>query len=433
MFRLKERIAHPTLRHIWGQMLSVDEMQRDELRALQDDRTQRLIAEITAHVPFYRRWADGTGYQPGDTVSLADLPIVTKDDYRTAPDAFQSDRFTPASMWVLKTSGSSAEPFQFRQHQSSLDYSYACFWRAMRRRGIHAGERRLYLWGRSHVFGASRKAILQRDVRNIIRDRMANTMSIDAYALSDTNVAAVVPRLRKFAPTFIHGYVSALYVLARHLLETKNEFSLGQVKAVVTESEKLYEFQRATISEAFGCPVVEHYGCCEIGNLAQEDDCGTLRWNDDLYALEVGSQGEAIVTSLVSAAFPFVRYRLGDLVIASQTAASHLPYTSLEKVVGRTLDLVPLTRGGYVHGVALTHAINPHLEHIRKYQIRQRALDDFLVRLVPVAAIPKEVLDRIASDLRGMLGPATQIEFLLEGKIPPDASGKFRWVVVDAK
>jgi phenylacetate-CoA ligase len=108
-----------------------------------------------------------------------------------------------------------------------------------------------------------------------------------------------------------------------------------------------------------------------------------------------------------------------------------LPYAVFTKIIGRTVDLIPVKTGGYVHGVALAHVIDPHLQFVKKYQVHQLSLDYFKVRLTSDGEIPQFVPQQIAADMRLMVGADAQVEVDRVDDIPPAASGKFRWVISD--
>jgi phenylacetate-CoA ligase len=412
-------------------VLGADALSRSELLALRDERLAGLIAHAVEHVPFYRQWFAGSGIRGAGSVRLEDLPVVTKQDYRDRFEDFQSDAYPVAGMVTNKTSGSSGEPFRFRRHAESLDYSYACMWRSLRRHGIRIGDRRGRVWGRSFHFNSSPAAIRRVQRRHAVRDWMSNSVGVDAYSLTPQNVAQAVAKLRAARPVYLHGYVSALYAIARHLLDGGADFAELGLKAVVTESEKLYPFQKAAMEAAFRCPVVEFYGSVELGAIAQTDPRGDLLVNDDMYVVETLPTGEAVFTDLFSRAYPFLRYRLGDLVKLAPGHARELPYSVVEQVVGRTTDLIPLAGGGFVHGVALAHVLDHHLALIQKYQVHQEALDRFVIRVVTRAPLPSSVGERIVADLAGLVGAGAEITVQEVDHIAPAASGKFRWVMTD--
>lgn len=430
--KVKERLIHPLTRDYWPSCVALDNVARPNLLHLQQERLHALLRHVIAHTPYYRAWALQHGYTADDPPALAKWPIVTKSVIRSNFESFQSDGVPVREMSIAKTSGSSGEPFQLRVHRLSTDYSYTCFWRALRRHGIRPGDRRAYVWGRSRQFNSSDSRVWRLRVQQRLRDWLNNTLYVDAYDLNPKNVDDAIDRIERFRPTYLHGYVSALFVIARRMLDRNRRFRDPPLRAVIAESEKLYDFQRTAMSDAFGAPIIEHYGSIEFGNIAQADTLGRLRISDDLYVLETTSAGELLVTNLLSTTFPLIRYRLGDLaVLASPPDNDNLPYGMIADLKGRILDLVPKLDGGYVHSMGIAHAIDPHLRYVRKYQVHQTALDHFVVRLASDRVLPQETFTKIKRDLVTLFGPDVTIDMMQVDDIPPSSSGKFRWIISD--
>jgi len=429
--RFKDKRHHPGAHKYWPECIKIDQLSREELLALQQSRLQDLIDDVVVHVPFYRDWALRTGFTPGDAVSITDLPEITKDDYIADIERFQSDAFDVSEMFQQRTSGSSGVPFRFRKHPRNNDYNYCCMWRALNRHGVRPGDRRVFLWGQSYKFNSSPLAKAKVRAKLALRNWLNVTLAIGAYDLTFKNVQHNINRIERFSPVYMHGYVSALYTIARALVDEGKTLNAPNLKAIVTESEKIYDFQREVMEKAYNCPILEHYGSVEFGNIAQPDTDGNLRINEDIFIIERNEKGEALATGLFSQSFPFIRYNLTDLVEFDDEINPGLPYKSFKQIIGRTVDMIPVPAGGHVHGVALAHLIDPHLEHILKYQIRQTKLDHFIVRLIPRTTIPDSTSQTIRKDLASIVGDAATIEVISVDEIEPASSGKFRWVISD--
>jgi phenylacetate-CoA ligase len=430
--KMKEFFVHPYTVKCWNDCVQVDEMSRCDLLRLQSDRLASLMTHAIRHVPFYQRWALDNGHSASSPPPLAEWPIITKSVIRENFAAFRSELTPPKRMVAARTSGSSGEPFRLLADRSAQDYSYACFWRALRRRGLRPGDPRAYIWGRSFQFNSSASSILRVRLKQAVRNWLNNVLAINAYQLGNENVEAAIRQIERFQPFYLHGYASALYVIARKMLDSNKTFEGFKLRAVITDSEKLYDFQKEAMREAFGCEILEHYGSVEFGNIAQPDKSGIKRIADDCFKLETTLSGELLVTNLFSQFFPLIRFRLGDTAILSEPLPDDpLPYSVLVELTGRTVDLIPLARGGFVHGVALAHIIDPHLSMVRKYQIRQSKIDHFIVHLESGSVVDDHVFETIKTDLLTLLGDVVTIDIAQVENIAPEPSGKFRWVVSD--
>jgi phenylacetate-CoA ligase len=406
-------------------------MSRAQLLELQQNRLRNLMQHAMRHVPFYRAWSQQAGYAPNNPPPLSAWPIASKGLFRADFEGFQSEVFPVRGMSTATTGGSSGEPFRLRVHRSATDYNYACLWRALSRHGLRPGDRRVYVWGRRFMFNSDAAQIQKIRFRHKVRNWLNNTLVIDAYELTEKNVDQAIEAIEQFRPVYLHGYVTALYMMARRIVDTKGSCQNFTPVAVITESEKLYDFQREMMKRAFRCQIFEHYGSVECGNIAQPDLDGHMRIAEDQCIVETLASGEVLVTNLLSLAYPLIRYRQGDMAEIADPPNDSLPYAAITKIIGRTIDLIPLKAGRYIHGIALAHVIEWHVRFIKKYQVRQLSVDHFKVKLIPDGEIPEFVPRQVAADMRRIVGGDACVEFELVDDIPPAPSGKFRWVMSD--
>jgi phenylacetate-CoA ligase len=146
---------------------------------------------------------------------------------------------------------------------------------------------------------------------------------VDALAPSD-EIAAALARLR---PDVITGYPGVLDGVARALSARGD--GAPRPRLIVAGGEVLTPAARERIGRAFGTTVREIYGSHECPLIAWE--CGRghgLHVWDPGVVLEVvrdgraafpGESGEVVLTALHSFAMPFIRYVLGDVVVAGET------------------------------------------------------------------------------------------------------------------
>jgi len=436
-FALRERIGHRHTFAWWPQLIAAEALSPEAVGIVQQQRLQFLVEHLAAHVPFYRTWAKESGWKSGDQVRIEDLPIVTKADHRRDPEAFQSEAFPVAEMLRTRTSGSSGEPFHLRTHRLWSDLSYGVYWRGLRRHGIAPRDRRVDIWGRSAMFSDTGLRFRIRMLRNRMRDRLGSVLSLNAYDFAGPQLPQLAEQIRAQRPVWLHGYVSALYAYARYVLERgEGPSPLPGLRLIVCESEKLHDFQRRTMEEAFGCRVIEHYGSVGFGNIAQEDPDGHLRICEDVTIVERDQSGEAIVSNLAAIGYPMLRFRLGDLVEFAEGVPPGLPFRALSRIVGRTVELMPRPSGGMVHGVAVAHVIDPHMSVVRRYRVRQRVIDRLDVELEPVEAganIPPEVCAKITSGMKALFGAEMHVNIETAQDLKPAVSGKFQWIVSEVE
>jgi phenylacetate-CoA ligase len=135
------------------------------------------------------------------------------------------------------------------------------------------------------------------------------------------------------------------------------------------------------------------------------------------------------VTDLHNFAMPFLRYRNGDLAIASDRVCPcgrGLPL--IEEVHGRTLDVLRSPDGRHISGVFVPMFFKDY-PWVAEFQVEQTALDQIEVRIKPGAGFSEELLLDLRADLQRRLGSQITIHFSLVDQIPRSASGKHRPVI----
>lgn len=214
--------------------------------------------------------------------------------------------------------------------------------------------------------------------------------------------------------------------------------SLGVRVAFVT-SEKLYDDQRKSIGEVFGCPVANGYGGRDAGFIAHECPAGSLHISAEDLVVETirpdgrptdpGEAGEIVVTHMATADFPFVRYRTGDVgVLSDRRCACGRGLPVLEEIQGRSTDFVVARDGTVMHGLALIYTVRD-LAGVESFKIVQESIEHTEVQIVAGPAFGEHEEQRILRDFRARLGRDVRVDVRRVAAIAPEKSGKFRYVI----
>ncbi len=429
--RLKDCFAHRSLEAHWRACLDAERMSRDALLALQRRRLDALLDHAIRHVPFYRHWARAQGIVPGDSIGLEDLPLTSKSEYKSDPAAFFSEAYDPKRLVLQDTSGSTGQPLIVPKDRRARDYAYACLWRSLRRHGLRPGDRYAYFWGAAALYGQGPLRRQLTRAKGNLRNYLSDRVYVNTADMAPETVRRELDRVERHQPVYLMGYTSGLYVVARQMLEEGRRFQGFRLRAAISEGEQIEEWQAKTMTEAFQCPIVEHYGCVELGFLAGTDPDGYLRFNDDLCVVECLPDGAVALTGLWSEAYPFIRYKVGDLAELRQDVPGPLPFTCLSRVRGRVADLVATPAGGLIGGIEFHAILSLYPEYVRRFQLHQLALDRFVVTLELARPLPDEAREMLLRQLRKLIGGAIEIELKIVDQIGAQASGKFRWIISD--
>ena len=438
LFPLHERLkGHSSVRRLRelekSQWWTGEQIEAERVRRL-----RTLLASAQAHVPYYRQLFARTGFEPGAVQSVADLvrlPLLTKALIRANTDALKADDAPPLKRY--NTGGSSGEPLVFFIGNDRVSHDVAAKWRATRWWGVDIGDPEIVVWGSPIELGAQ-------DRLRGIRDRILRTTLLPAFEMSDAKLDEFVAAIRTIRPRMLFGYPSALAHIARHARQRGQRLDdLGIAVAFVT-SERLYDHQRAEIATGFGCGVANGYGGRDAGFIAHECPEGGMHISAEDIIVEIvaadgsvlppGTVGEIVVTHLATRAFPFIRYRTGDMgVLDDRRCACGRGLPLLKEIQGRSTDFVVAHDGTVMHGLALIYVLRD-LPEIASFKIVQESRERVRVLVVPSEPLTIAARDSVQEGLRARLGRAVTVEIEVVGEIPHEQSGKFRYVVsnVDA-
>jgi phenylacetate-CoA ligase len=400
----------------------------------QQERLASLLQHAATRVPYYRDYWQQRRRQ-GDHAAwdvLDNWPILTKDTLREQPHAFVADNCNPRKMWNEHTSGTTGKPMSLWQSRETVRAWYALF------------EARIRIW--NYVSRDDRWAILggqlvapftQTKPPFWVWNAGLNQLYMSSYHLAPDNIVAYLNALRHYRITYVWGYASSLYALAKVALE--RELDVPQMRVAFSNAEPLYEHQRHVIAEAFRCPMRNTYGMSEIVSGASECSVGTLHLWPEAGIIEVlddtadvplaaGQVGRLICTGLLNADMPLIRYEVGDrgaLAPSERTCMCGRTLPILQEVEGRMDDMV-LTRDGRPIG-----RLDPVFKQdmpIREAQIIQESLEHIRVRFVPTAAYTEQDGQTLIARLRERVGEM-DVELEQVEQIPRTSNGKFRAVI----
>lgn len=442
---LSRRVVYPLherliMRPTFAYLESLEESQwlsRETLEQLQLQKLTELLRTAAKHSPWHseRIRAAGLDIAEGCTPVTSDelrrLPAMTRQDARANIDHLRWGG-VPGGASRYNTGGSTGEPliFYFGRWRQASDAAGRM--RARRWWGVDVGDREVYVWG-------APAKLNKIDRIKTIRDRVLNQLVLNAFAMSVANMDTYLDAVQAFRPKCIYGYASSVALLAARARARGKRLQLPELRVVCTTGEPLYPHQRKLIAEVFGVPAANEFGSRDIGFTAHETPQGQMLLMSESIVLEVldslgrpvapGELGEAVITALCSEAQPFIRYRTGDMVRASAAGCREgRGLHVLSEVVGRATDFVVRPDGVIMHALAVIYVLRA-VEGISEFKVVQHTLRDVDVQLVPDALWSDTRHKEVMAGLADRLGPEVRINIRLVEAIPPEASGKYRYVV----
>ncbi len=419
---------------------------RDELHAIQSGLLRRLVRHAYRHTAWYRAVLDARGLTPNDVRSPDDLhrlPLLERDDARGSIEGRTSG--APPYATVTKiTSGSTGQPMKVAYNDESRHWRDATRWRGYGWAGYRPGMKAVHYWG----FGLT---VADRGARwkmNLDRALNRNTY-IDCTIRSDAHLAGVVAQIAQIQPEIIVTYSQAGAYLARYVLR-HGARAWGEIP-VILGAERLFDHDRAAITEAFG-PAFETYGSREFMLTAAECDAhdgmhqsmetqiteiivrnpdGTTR------AAQPGESGEVVITDLHNLAVPHLRYVNGDVAVqrAPDRCGCGRWLQRIGPIEGRTLENLRDAQGQPVGGTFFAVLFLYLVEHCLAYQVVQHADDHLTVRVVPIAGAGNLPAAQHAfiHDFCARYVPGLPIVVEELADLPPGPAGKRRLVIVEPR
>ncbi len=424
--------GHPTYR-ILREMEEADYLTVTELEALRTVRLQKLMQYTYANVPYVENMMRQAGVTPDDIRTPADLvklPLMRKEHVRKHRTELRSR--IAGKIDTISTGGSSGEPLLFDISMERLSACLAIRQRAMRWWGLSAGDQEYCIWG-------SPVEVTRQDRIRRLRDKVMATRLLSAFEMSEPVMSTYLDLLEKGDCRMIMSYPSSIYLLCLHARKEGRNLRRCGIKVVFVCGEVLYPHQREVIADTLNCPVANGYGGRDSGAISHECPHLGMHVMSDYVIVEIldaqgqpvpeGESGEIVVTDLYSRETPFIRYGTGDFgALTSRRCPCGRSTPLLEKIEGRSTDFIVAPDGTILHALSVIYILR-EIEGVAQFKIRQKAVDRFHLHVVRNDRFKPEDDARIREGLRKRLHAPVDVKIDYVDNIPPEGSGKFRYVI----
>lgn len=428
VFRLQEWVKGKNTYASLHELEKSQWLSQEQLLELQFVRLRSHLDYAYQHVAYYRALLDEHDARPDRIKDLGDyrrIPFLTRDTLR---DQFarMCSSAPPRGVQRMSTGGSTGSPVAFLVDAVRNTFIDAVRLRTHRWFGADMGCREIVLWG-------SPIEVARQDYVRLARDRLLNSRLLSAFNLGPEKLDEYSTFIYRYRPVKMYGYASALYLLAEFVRQNKKPVP-NSLKVIFATAEPLFDFQRATIEQAFGVKVSTEYGARDAGLMANECPRGGFHIPVEGMIVEIEGAdstglGEVVVTNLFSRAMPIIRYRTGDMAqLSSECCSCGRGLPLLRKVEGRQTDFLVTPDGRVIHALAVIYVLRD-CPDIEKFQVVQESLRQITASVVPRRALSASVKQGLISGLQKAVGPGIDIHLDSVSEIPTTASGKFRYVI----
>ena len=381
-------------------------------------------------VPFYKDsyTFDLPDYEQFTYEAFKDLvPILTKSAVQSAGASMLSYEYDKKSLFLESTSGSEGQPLLvYKPNSEKLRYSIELW----QRRRKHLKD--LSPEDKFARFYAMRP---NADGNTLVTDKIyikGTDIHIPLSNMGPEQLDTICLNIIEFGPRWMHGPSTAIFNIASHALS--NNIEISSLELVELNGEFVKPEHVPVIENAFGCKVVNNYGCREFWTNAYSCPEGDLRIVDEALFIESVTneetgQNELLYTSLRNKAWPLIRYKVGDAGTLyykkSNTGFPGCYCIDLQR--GRIADYFELSGGvkvnavlfsGVTRGLQKIHAYTS----IKQYQVLKHSsnLIEVLLRLNTELLSEADIIDSFDHSIRQVIPETITIKYSVVRQLDPD-------------
>ena len=412
-----------------------------QLKELTNNKLEKLLVHAYNNVPYYHKILKECNTVVDGKAKLenfSNIPLLTKVILRKEADKLYSKDYKYRKPYHNASGGSTGEPVEFIQDREYSDWNTANSIYYKTFGGQDVGNKELRLWGseRDLLEGKERFSI-------ILRNWLYNRMELNAFNMTEGDMAVFVDKINRAKPTWLEAYVQPITEFARFI--KKNNLKIHAPKGLLTSAGTLYPEMRQLIEEVFGCRTFNRYGSREVGGIAcscgMQEGLHVSVWNthleildDTLAPAKPGQMGKIYVTTLNNYSMPLIRYDIGDMAMAgpNQKCSCGRGTPVIQKVIGRHMEVFKTKEGKIVPAEFFIHFVGVVYNegYVEKFQVVQKDYDDIVIRVVVRNQLKfDESRADLVSSIKKVMGQDCKIGFEIVDEIQPAGDGKYLYTI----
>ena len=324
----------------------IEQMGRDEMRALQLDRLKKIVKYAYERVPFYKKKFDEIGLKPEDIKTLEDIskiPYTTKTDLR---DNYPYGLLAVPMDEIVRvhaSSGTSGKPTVVAYTKNDLDMWSDCVARLI----VAAGGKKSDVVQISFGYGLFTGALglhqgWEKVGASVIPASSGNTER-QVMLMKDLGATALVA-------TPSYGLYISEVMEKMGIKKEDLKLRIGLFGSEASSPEMHKELQ-----DKLGVFPTDNYGLSEIIGPGVSGECEYkcgLHINEDHFYPEIidretlmpvadGEWGELVITTLTKEGLPMLRYRTKDITrLITDKCKCGRTTTRMDKIQGRSDDML---------------------------------------------------------------------------------------------
>ena len=403
-----------------------------DLTLIQNNKLNDILEYSVLNIPAFKNLKIRLTGNPVEDIKL--FPITDKKFYRDRKEGSLSIEKDAIPYHESSTSGSSGEAFFFKLDEDRLSHAFAVKYRTDSYAGILPSDSRASLWGASFD-NSENKGLLSK-----LRNFLTPFTFLSSYDLSHEKLRDYVDLLERRKPKLLISYSSPLMQFAQYCDEKK--IDLPYLKAIISSSEQLFDFQNEYIQKVFKIKVFNRYGTREFGSIAQEcEEQNGLHvnvervfievLNENNEPCEVGEKGQLVITDLDNKIMPLIRYKVGDFAAWHEDLNCECGrgLKKLKYIEGRSFDIIKTPSGKKISGTFWTLLLRFVSKEISSFQVIQNSLEEIEIKIVhPKNELFENELDVLYSKIYKE-DKSLKVSIVFVDKIELTKSGKRKFII----
>ncbi|HEX3601032.1 MAG TPA: AMP-binding protein [Lacipirellulaceae bacterium] len=379
------------------------QLDRAELAALQLEKLNRLLAEVSTNNAFYRHKLVGSPSHFASVEQLFELPFTTKDELQPAADdePFATNRNFPIERYVRchQTSGTRGRPLVVLDTADDWRWWIEVWQYVLDAAGVTPNDRALlaFSFGPFIGFWSAFDALVARGTLVIPGGGLGSVARLELIRGAKATTLLCTPT----------------YALRLVEVATEHKINLAHstVEKIVVAGEPggSIPVTRQRIESAWGARLIDHGGATEVGAWGFSDPAGRgLHVNEAHFIAEFisvatgqpsreGELSHLVLTSLGRYGSPILRYRTGDLVRPTWPTDGTNRFVFLEGgILGRADDMM-IIRGMNVYPSAIEQILHsfPEVVEYRLTARKHGEMDELAIEVEDHLERPARIVEEL--------------------------------------
>jgi phenylacetate-CoA ligase len=408
---------------------------REEIVRRQLEDVRRLVAHAFKNVPFYEDFARQHGLTAesiDDFTRFRMLPLIDRETFNRERPSLGARNLRRETL-SKSTGGTTGIPLHFGYTRESYEWRRAMSMRGYGWAGCLEGDKTVYLWG---TLLLSQSSLIDRLKNNLYR-YLLRQKYLNVFYLTPETMGDYLRQIHRYGPKHIVGLAKQVYNFARFIRQ--NNLEAPRVDSVILAAEKIGDEEKKLVGEVFHCDVYETYGSREFMLIAAECRAhGGLHVSAENLYVEIlrgneparpGELGDIVITDLHNYGMPFIRYKIGDVAVASdETCPCGRGLPLIKNIEGRLMDIIITPEKRLLSGVFFAHLLK-EFKAVQRYQVVQESVDGLKIRVVAAEPGRTTLRSGLEREVRHAVGETMKIEVEFVESIPLTSTGKYRQTI----